>query len=68
MVFTIKGVTMGNTLGYLNGNDFVDVLEFLTFLQEKGIVTFDEKALAEFLRGRYKKLSNVLDEWSDIKN
>lgn len=59
---------MGNTLNYLNGNDFVDVLEFITFLQEKGIVTINEEALAEFLRGRYKKMSKALDEWNERKN
>lgn len=59
---------MSNTLNYLNGNDFVDVLEFITFLQEKEIVTFNEKALAEFLRGRYKRMSKALDEWNERKN
>lgn len=59
---------MGNTLEYLNGNDFADVLEFLVFLQEEEIITINEKVMAEFLRGRYKKLSKALDKWSDVED
>lgn len=59
---------MGNMLEYLNGNDFADVLEFLVFLQEEEIITINEKVMAEFLRGRYKKLSKAIDKWSDVKN
>lgn len=51
---------MDNALEFLNGNDYLDVLVFLRFLEDAKIIDIKED--------RPSILSGVLDKWSEAEN